>query len=390
MDLGLRCSTPAEIYVGLLAATILFLATNAGIIGVSRLVYSMGIHRQMPDAPAPAAPEVPHAVDRHPASSAAIACLAMLPGQATSSATSTRSARCCRSRSPTSSVIRAADHASRTSRARTAGPGNVTIRGVRRAAVRDRRRHRHRPGVHRRHASCTRRGDRRRRLAAARASSSTSSSAAARAWTSTIDAQGRDPAAGRRPRGGVRLGARRRRRRRVLRRARWPPRSSSPRGGAAASTCWSRSPCRTRSPIDARDARAGGGRRSRSSSRRALQGGRRVTGHFEKVRAGQAGRRIIEEAEDMRAPRDRDAAAARATGASLFGKTLETVLAERPCRVIIESDGARETATPQRATRPSPRARTAREPIRRCPPRARSTAAHARAVGRDARRSASR
>ena len=41
---------PTEVYVGLLAATILFLATNAGIIGVSRLVYSMGIHRQMPDA----------------------------------------------------------------------------------------------------------------------------------------------------------------------------------------------------------------------------------------------------------------------------------------------------------------------------------------------------
>jgi APA family basic amino acid/polyamine antiporter len=38
-----------EIYVGLLAATILFIATNAGIIGVSRLVYSMGIHRQVPD-----------------------------------------------------------------------------------------------------------------------------------------------------------------------------------------------------------------------------------------------------------------------------------------------------------------------------------------------------
>ena len=45
-----RSRTSAEIYVGLLAATILFLATNAGIIGVSRLVYSMGIHRQMPDA----------------------------------------------------------------------------------------------------------------------------------------------------------------------------------------------------------------------------------------------------------------------------------------------------------------------------------------------------
>jgi APA family basic amino acid/polyamine antiporter len=38
-----------EVYVGLLAATILFIATNAGIIGVSRLVYSMGLHRQMPD-----------------------------------------------------------------------------------------------------------------------------------------------------------------------------------------------------------------------------------------------------------------------------------------------------------------------------------------------------
>jgi len=49
LDLGIF-QQPTEIYVGLLAATILFLATNAGIIGVSRLVYSMGIHRQMPDA----------------------------------------------------------------------------------------------------------------------------------------------------------------------------------------------------------------------------------------------------------------------------------------------------------------------------------------------------
>src|SRR5438309_2438702 len=38
-----------EIYVGLLASTILFIAANAGIIGVSRLVYSMGLHRQVPD-----------------------------------------------------------------------------------------------------------------------------------------------------------------------------------------------------------------------------------------------------------------------------------------------------------------------------------------------------
>src|SRR5215204_4401978 len=48
MDLG-PLQSAGELYVGLLAATILFIATNAAIIGVSRLVYSMGIHRQLPD-----------------------------------------------------------------------------------------------------------------------------------------------------------------------------------------------------------------------------------------------------------------------------------------------------------------------------------------------------
>jgi APA family basic amino acid/polyamine antiporter len=74
-----------------------------------------------------------------------------------------------------------------------------------------------------------------------------------------------------------------------------------------------------------------------------VQGGRRVTGHWEKVRPGQAGRRIIEEAEDMRASAIVMALPRRVAGGSLFGKTLETVLADRPCRVVIESsaeDGA--------------------------------------------------
>ena len=53
-----------EIYVGLLAATILFIATNAGIIGVSRLVYSMGLHRQVPEQLRQLHPEVPDPVDR--------------------------------------------------------------------------------------------------------------------------------------------------------------------------------------------------------------------------------------------------------------------------------------------------------------------------------------
>jgi APA family basic amino acid/polyamine antiporter len=74
-----------------------------------------------------------------------------------------------------------------------------------------------------------------------------------------------------------------------------------------------------------------------------IQGGRRVSGHVEKIRAGQAGRRIVEEASDMRATAIVMPLPRRVDGASLFGKTLETVLSERPCRVIIEAapDGAR-------------------------------------------------
>jgi APA family basic amino acid/polyamine antiporter len=64
--------------------------------------------------------------------------------------------------------------------------------------------------------------------------------------------------------------------------------------------------------------------------------GRRVSGHWEKVRAGGAGRLIVDEAREMRA-RAIVLPLERRGGGTLFGKTLETVLAERPCRVIIES-----------------------------------------------------
>src|SRR5204863_3351248 len=39
-----------KVYVGILAATILFIATNAGIIGASRITYSMASYRQLPSA----------------------------------------------------------------------------------------------------------------------------------------------------------------------------------------------------------------------------------------------------------------------------------------------------------------------------------------------------
>jgi APA family basic amino acid/polyamine antiporter len=82
-----------------------------------------------------------------------------------------------------------------------------------------------------------------------------------------------------------------------------------------------------------------------------IQGGRRVTGHVEKVRPGQAGRMIVEEARELHAqavvmplpPR---------TGGTLFGKTVEMVLAERPCRVIIQSDPS-TTPAPKRTPVPA-------------------------------------
>jgi basic amino acid/polyamine antiporter, APA family len=68
-----------------------------------------------------------------------------------------------------------------------------------------------------------------------------------------------------------------------------------------------------------------------------ISGGRRVSGHWEKVRPGGTGRLIVDEARDIKARAVVMELPARRTGSTLFGKTLETVLAERPCRVIITS-----------------------------------------------------
>jgi APA family basic amino acid/polyamine antiporter len=79
-------------------------------------------------------------------------------------------------------------------------------------------------------------------------------------------------------------------------------------------------------------------------------GGRRVTGHWEKVRPGEAGRRIVEEARAIRARAIVMAAPKRRPPGSLFGRTLETVLVERPTRVIIESlpNGGGPSRLPER------------------------------------------
>jgi APA family basic amino acid/polyamine antiporter len=78
--------------------------------------------------------------------------------------------------------------------------------------------------------------------------------------------------------------------------------------------------------------------------------GRRFAGRVVKIRAGQGGRAIIDEARAIRSQAIVMALPPR-SGTTLFGKTVETVLAERPCRVIIESEPSvdRQPSVPVRA-----------------------------------------
>jgi APA family basic amino acid/polyamine antiporter len=71
-----------------------------------------------------------------------------------------------------------------------------------------------------------------------------------------------------------------------------------------------------------------------------LQGGRRVTGHWVRVRTGAAGTVIVREAKAMRAQAIVMGLPSR-PGGTLFGRTLETVLAQRPTRVIIAASPGR-------------------------------------------------
>jgi APA family basic amino acid/polyamine antiporter len=74
-----------------------------------------------------------------------------------------------------------------------------------------------------------------------------------------------------------------------------------------------------------------------------LIGGQRVTGHVERVRPGQAGYSIAEEAKLINAAAVVVGLRWR-NGTPLYDKTLQTVLGERPCRVIVVSDRGLESA----------------------------------------------
>jgi APA family basic amino acid/polyamine antiporter len=64
--------------------------------------------------------------------------------------------------------------------------------------------------------------------------------------------------------------------------------------------------------------------------------GQRVSGHVERVRLGAGGHAIVEDAKQIKAAAIVMSLRYR-NGAPLYGKTIQTVLAKRPCRVLISA-----------------------------------------------------
>ena len=215
IDLG-PLQSAGELYVGLLAATILFIATNAALIGVSRLVYSMGIHRQVPDAlrrlhPRFRTPWIGILVF------GAAAIVTLLPGQAEFLGYMYAFGAMLSFTIAHIAVMRlraTQPDAYRPYR----GPVERTRARLRPAAVRRLRRARHVDRVRRDRRAASRGGGRRLRLAGPRVAIYVVYRRR-QGLDLRLHAQGRDPAARRRPRGRVRLGARPAARR-PLRRAR--------------------------------------------------------------------------------------------------------------------------------------------------------------------------
>jgi len=344
LDLG-ALQQPAEIYVGLLAATILFIATNAGIIGVSRLVYSMGLHRQMPDRlrqlhPKFGTPWIGILVF------GTVACIAMLPGQANFLGYMYAFGAMLSFSIAHASVIRL--RITQPDRRRPyRGPGvlrirgydlpvfaligmlgtvlafivvtilhvNVAIAGTAWLAIGIvfYTVYRHRQGL-----------DLTTTTKVALPAPVTEHEAEYQSVLVALDVKNYSEGA---VATAAKVAARRRRGIHVL--VTIPVPASAP--------------ITAEMPEQELAAQA-------ILEQARIQGGRRVSGHYEKVRPGQAGRMIVNEARAMHAQAVVLPLPSR-TGGSLFGKTVETVLAERPCRVIIHSDGAQSNAEAARERR---------------------------------------
>jgi APA family basic amino acid/polyamine antiporter len=330
---------PGEIYVGLLAATILFIATNAGIIGVSRLVYSMGLHRQVPD----------RLRQLHPKFGTpwigillfgGIACLAMIPGRATFLGNMYAFGAMLSFTIAHVSVIRLRNRLPDFPRPYR-GPGNIHVRGYEiplfalfgglgtalafvvvtalhlDVAL---------AGLGWLALGCAIYPIYRRRQGLDLTSTVKVAIPApvvdheAEYESILVALEGKEY-----PEGAmataIKVAARRRRGIHVL----------------VTITVPASAPINAELPEQELAAQG-------IIEQAKLQGGRRVTGHWEKVRAGGIGRVIVEEAREMGAKAIVLPLPAR-NGATVFGKTVETVLAERPCRVIIQADpGAHDAA----------------------------------------------
>jgi basic amino acid/polyamine antiporter, APA family len=331
MDLG-SLEHPAEIYVGILAATILFIATNAGILGVSRLSYSMGQHRQLPEFL-----RLLHPRFRTPYIAitifSAIACIAILPGEADFLGVIYAFGAMLSFTMAHAAVITLRIKRPDIQRP-WKGPFNlrwhdrdlpmfailgglgtgialivatvldlrVLVSGVGWMAA----------GVALYVVYRRRQG-----LALTETHKIVSPKPAVEhevEYESILVAFEDSDYSPEAISTAVRLAARRRRGIHVLVTITVP----------------------TNSPIDAAMPEQEAKASSVIDSAR-VRGGRRVTGHWEKVRPGQAGRRVVEEAKEIRARAIVMPLPPRRTGASIFGRTLETVLSERPARVIIDS-----------------------------------------------------
>jgi basic amino acid/polyamine antiporter, APA family len=323
---------PAEIYVGILAATILFIATNAGMIGVSRLTYSMGQHRQLPERL-----RVLHSRYRTPYVAVvifgAVACLTILPGQAEFLGT-IYAFGAMLSFTMAHAALVALRVKEPDKKRPWRGPGNLRVRGVDlplfaifgglgtliafvvvvvlnlETLV---------AGtvwmalgigtyvVFRRRQGLALTETHKVVLPKLAVEHEVEYESVLVAFEDGDFSPGAVSTA-------AHLAARRRRGIHALVLITVPPNS----------------------PIDAELPEQEALAASLIDSAR-VRGGRRVTGHWEKVRPGQGGRRVVEEARQIRARAIVMSLPPRRTGSSLFGKTLETILAERPCRVIITS-----------------------------------------------------
>ena len=322
----------AEIYVGILAATILFIATNAGLIGVSRLTYSMGQYRQLPDAlrqlhPHYRTPYVAILVF------GGVACLTIVPGQAEFLGTIYAFGAMLSFTIAHAAVVTLRVKQPEVDRP-WRGPGSITIRGhsfplygllgglgtgIAFVVVNALNVQTLIAGTAWLVVGVT-------AYVAYRRSQGLSLTQTTKVvvpkpivdheveYESVLVAFEEGQYSGEAVSTAAKLAARRRRGIHVLITINVP----------------------ATAPIDAEMPEAEARAQAAIDSAR-VRGGRRVTGHWERVRAGEAGRRIVTEAKEIHAAAVVMTLPPRRTGSTIFGRTLEYVLAERPCRVIIDS-----------------------------------------------------